>query len=63
LQQVLNYIVSGFVNVRVDAVSRQVPSLGGKANTDIAADLSDPHALVLEAQRRKPEPQMEALID
>ena len=63
LQQVLDHVVAGFVDVGIDAVSRQVPRLGRKADADIAADLADPHALAIEPQWREPESQVETLVD
>ena len=50
-------------HIRVDAMRREVPGLGREPHSNIAADLPDPHGALGKPQRRKPEPQVQPLID
>ena len=63
LQEFIKQVIASVVHIGIDFVRSQIPGLIRKTNADIPADLADPDRLALEAERRQPEPQMQALID
>src|SRR5207244_3132523 len=60
---ILQKITSVKVNIRSNFVRGQIPGLIGEANTDVSADLADPHPAALKRIWRQPEPGMNALGD
>ena len=63
MQQVFDDVVARFVNVGVDPMRGQIPSVHREPHADIAAHLAHPDPLLLVAQRREPQPQVQALVD
>jgi hypothetical protein len=61
--QILDQIAPGLVDVGVDHMRRDRGRLEGELDPDVAADLTDPDRLALEADRAQPEPGMVARVN
>lgn len=61
--QEIRDVVTSFVDIRIDAVRRQVPGFGSESDTDVSTDLADPNRLLIDCQRRGPESQVNTFIN
>jgi hypothetical protein len=63
LHQVIEHVIPGVIDIGIDPVRGQVPGFVGEPYADVPADLADPDRFSLEPEGRKPEPEVQPLVN